>query len=176
MTGPEDAGNPPRYAPERGYPPYAFMPGRNPHPREDPGGHSYGAVEDDPDPVSPADWAECGTYLHGVDLYNAGFLWEAHEAWEALWLASRHDPVQFGFLQGLIQCSAGALKAELGRAEGLRRLAEEGTAKIAAATSSGPVYMGLDAAAFTAAYRAWAATKPDSAEARPRILLEATSR
>ena len=35
----------PRYAPGRAFPPYAFLPGRDPHPRQDPRVHSYGTVE-----------------------------------------------------------------------------------------------------------------------------------
>ena len=31
----------PRYAPDRDLPPYAFLPGRDPHPTRDPKGHSY---------------------------------------------------------------------------------------------------------------------------------------
>lgn len=40
----------------------------------------------------------------GVALFNDGRFWEAHEAWEGIWLAAEGDEKQF--LQGLIQLAA----------------------------------------------------------------------
>ncbi len=40
----------------------------------------------------------------GIDLYNAGHYWNAHEAWEQVWLDS--DRELRGFYQGLIQITA----------------------------------------------------------------------
>ena len=45
----------------------------------------------------------------GLDLFNAGRFWEAHEAWEAAWLVEDGDVRQM--LQGLIQVAAGYFKA-----------------------------------------------------------------
>ena len=46
--------------------------------------------------------------LRGVDLFNSGHYWEAHEVWEAEWTPDRkgHDS---GFYKGLIQIAAGCL-------------------------------------------------------------------
>jgi predicted metal-dependent hydrolase len=44
----------------------------------------------------------------GVDLFNAGRYWEAHEAWEQAWIPDRHGPDR-GFYKGLIQAAAGCL-------------------------------------------------------------------
>jgi uncharacterized protein len=44
----------------------------------------------------------------GVDLFNAGLYWEAHEAWEQAWIPDRHGPDR-GFYKGLIQVAAGCL-------------------------------------------------------------------
>ncbi|MDQ6636974.1 MAG: DUF309 domain-containing protein [Candidatus Dormibacteraeota bacterium] len=44
----------------------------------------------------------------GVELFNAGRFWEAHEAWEEGWLPDRHGPER-GFYKGLIQIAAGCL-------------------------------------------------------------------
>lgn len=44
----------------------------------------------------------------GVELFNAGRFWEAHEAWEEGWLPDRHGPDR-GFYKGLIQIAAGCL-------------------------------------------------------------------
>ena len=44
----------------------------------------------------------------GVQLFNRGEFWEAHEAWEAEWTPDRHGP-DSGFYKGLIQVAAGCL-------------------------------------------------------------------
>jgi hypothetical protein len=44
----------------------------------------------------------------GVDLFNHGLYWEAHEAWEDAWTPDRHGPDR-GFYKGLIQVAAGCL-------------------------------------------------------------------
>ena len=161
-----------RYCPGRAFPPYAFLPGRDPHPTRDPEGHSYGREEPPPPALPPASWRESEDYLFGVDLYNHGFLWEAHEAWEGLWHASKRDALQAQFLQGLIQCAAACLKIPMEQPAGLERLAELGSAKLeqVASDSSGR-YMGLDALAFARDVRRFAASRPGSIEGRPRIEL-----
>jgi predicted metal-dependent hydrolase len=45
----------------------------------------------------------------GADLFNRGLHWEAHEAWEELWLALDDEPKLF--MQGLIQVAAAGHKA-----------------------------------------------------------------
>jgi predicted metal-dependent hydrolase len=44
----------------------------------------------------------------GVELFNRGLYWEAHEAWEEAWTPDRHGPDR-GFYKGLIQVAAGCL-------------------------------------------------------------------
>lgn len=162
-----------RYAPNRAFPSYAYLPGRDPHPTRDPRGHSHDpTTAPEPAYLPPASWRSNGEYLYGVDLYNHGFLWEAHEAWESLWHLSKQDPDQAGFLQGLIQCSAASLKIPMQQPNGLSKLAEIGTARLEEiARRAGPRYMGLDVPAFVREFRAFASSSPASAEARPRIVL-----
>ena len=164
----------PRYAPDRDLPPYAFLPGRDPHPNRDPEGHSYDSAPESPVAyVAPADWRENGEYLFGVDLYNHGFLWEAHEAWEGSWIATKADEVQAEHLQGLIQCAAAALKVSMEQPRGLAKLALIGTARLEQViTTAGALYMGLDLEEFVEDFRAFAASEPESAEDRPRIELQ----
>lgn len=59
-------------------------------------------------------------FAEGVDHFNAGRFWEAHESWETLWLVSATE--MRPFLQGLIQLAAAYL--HLGRANysGAKRL------------------------------------------------------
>src|SRR5262249_54457186 len=116
-----------RYAPNRAFPSHAYLPGRDPHPRHDP---QRAASPANLAYLPPASWRENDEYLFGVDLYNHGFLWEAHEAWEVLWHLSKSDPLQSGFLQGLIQCSAASLKIPMEQPNGLAKLAEIGTARL----------------------------------------------
>ncbi|MEE8468974.1 MAG: DUF309 domain-containing protein [Planctomycetota bacterium] len=164
---------PPRYAPDRDLPPYAFLPGRDPHPTRDPQGHSYARTAEPPVTYATAeDWRANGEYLFGVDLYNHGFLWEAHEAWEGTWIASKADAVQAEHLQGLIQCAAAALKVRMQQPRGLAQLTLLGTGRLEQVlTTAGARYMGLDLAEFVEDFRAFAASEPKSAEGRPRIEL-----
>ena len=46
--------------------------------------------------------------LRGVELFNSGQYWEAHEVWEAEWTPDRRGP-DSGFYKGLIQIAAGCL-------------------------------------------------------------------
>lgn len=103
------------------------MPGRFPHPSAHPEGHSYrapGEAEPVVEFVSPERWRTCADYLFGCDLYNHGYWWEAHEAWEGLWHVVPKPSVQRSFLQGLIQVTAAQMQVHLGKAEGVRRLRE----------------------------------------------------
>jgi len=79
-------------------------------------------------------------FLFGIDLYHAGYLWEAHEQWESTWRAST-DPVQREFLQGLVQIAASLLKARMGNAQGAAKLA--GKARAHLARVEGEHFMGL---------------------------------
>ncbi len=161
-----------RYCPDRAFPPYAFVPGRNPHPTRDPEGHSYGSSADPPPPVVADDWRENADYLYGVDLYNHGFLWEAHEAWEGLWHQAKQDELQALFLQGLIQCAAACLKIPMQQPAGLEKLAGLATAKLErVARAHESSYMGLDVLDFAAEMRRFAASAPSSIEGRPKIRL-----
>lgn len=45
----------------------------------------------------------------GAELFNQGLYWEAHEAWEELWLELEDEPKIF--VQGLIQAAAAGHKA-----------------------------------------------------------------
>jgi uncharacterized protein len=46
--------------------------------------------------------------LRGIELFNSGLYWEAHEIWEAEWTPDRKGP-DSGFYKGLIQVAAGCL-------------------------------------------------------------------
>jgi hypothetical protein len=161
-----------RHAPDRPFPRYAYLPGRDPHPVRHPDGHSYGADEERGVWLDPERWRENELYLWGVDLYNHGYLWEAHEAWETQWHAAKHDLDQADVLQGLIQCAAACLKIPMEQPRGLEKLGAAGTARLErVARARGGRYMGLDLAAFVQAFRAFAAHAPDDVGDRPLLEL-----
>ena len=116
----EASGPVPRVVPDEPFPPYAFVPGRFPHPTADPAGHSYGVEPPVPDEVEPAQWRECRLYLHSIDLFNAGFYWESHVAWESLWIACGRKGMVADFLKGLIHLAAAGVKALEGKPEGVK--------------------------------------------------------
>ena len=92
------------------YPAYAFVPGFGPHPTRDPEGHSFGKVEPRALPLDFDKWDECDTYLRGIDLFNAGYYWEAHEAWENVWNALGREGLEALLLKGLIKLAAVGIK------------------------------------------------------------------
>lgn len=44
----------------------------------------------------------------GIELFNSGRYWDAHEAWERAWMPDRKG-ADSGFYKGLIQVAAGCL-------------------------------------------------------------------
>ena len=139
---------PPRYTREP-FPAYRYLPFRsdNPHPRRDPAGHSYGKKEEYLPDFKEEDWQDCHPYLYGVDLFNYGYWWEAHEAWEAVWLAAGQDTPVGHFIQGLIQLAAAQLKRFCDEARGARLLTESGIAKLSIARGT---CLGIEVAALIA--------------------------
>ena len=109
----------PRLVPDEPFPPYSFVPGRFPHPVSDPAGHSFGVVVPPAPPLDADRWAENWRYLYALDLFNAGYYWEAHEAWEALWHACGRGGRTADFLKGLIKLAAAGVKVREGRREGV---------------------------------------------------------
>jgi hypothetical protein len=109
-----------RLVPGEPLPPYAFVPGRFPHTTSDPAGHSYGKAEAVSPKVDPEGWQESRAYLYGTDLFNGGYYWECHVAWESLWIACGRKGIVADFLKGLIKLAAAGVKALEGRPEGVK--------------------------------------------------------
>lgn len=161
----------PRYAPGRPLPPYRYLPGTDPHPITDPRGHSFGHRAERPEVPPPDRWADCPEYLWAVDLHNAGYWWEAHEAWEGLWQTLDKTGEQAIFIQGLIQVSAALLKARMGSAEGMRILVGTALAKLRPVAARG-TYMGIDLQTFLPRVEALKDLTPPLPDERiPRIRL-----
>jgi predicted metal-dependent hydrolase len=108
-----------RLVPEVPFPPYTFVPDRTPHPIRDPAGHLFGKPAESPPPVDPERWGENRAYLRGVDLFNNGYYWEAHEVWEGLWRAAGRAGRTADFLKGLIKLAAAGVKVRQGQPRGV---------------------------------------------------------
>ena len=140
-----------RFLPGEPFPAYAYTPGRDPHPVRDPRGHSFGAHPATPPPPDPDRWCESRDYLRGIDLFNAGYYWEAHESWEGLWNACGREGVMARLLQGLIALAAAGVKLRQGTPEGARAHARRAL-DLLGSVGAGPArYMGLDMAVLSEA-------------------------
>lgn len=130
----------PRYS-DRPMPSYRHVPGETPHPTRDPDGHSFGR-ELAPVSIDEASWANNDLYLYAIDLFNAGYYWECHEALEALWHGVGRQSAVGRCVQGVIQAAAALLKAITAKPKPARTLAAAAAAKL---RSGDAVVLGIDA-------------------------------
>jgi predicted metal-dependent hydrolase len=104
---------PERLVPDISLPGYAYVPGGpHPHPGRPAGGGAIATVD-------PDQWHSCRQYLYGLDLFNHGYYWEAHEAWEELWHTAGRRGVTASFLKGLIKLAAAGVKVREGKPQGV---------------------------------------------------------
>ena len=137
------------------FPPYRFVPGLHPHPTNSPEGHSFEEEGDEVDKWNSDLWSDNQNYLYGIDLYNYHFYWEAHEAWEGLWIASVRNSSEHMFLQGLIKLGAALLKIRMANLEiqdlvGARNLAKSGMSLLSKVQPT--KFMGLDIPKYLESY------------------------
>ncbi len=154
----------PRYT-QIPFPAYRFIPGENPHPIDDPQGHSYKKYIEIPGPLKNQNWQTNERYLFGVDLYNYAFCWEAHEAFESLWQITPAQHPLRDFLQGLIKICAAFLKWHSRKIRGVKILYTQGYEHLRSVMVLYPVYMGLNLEEYLEnlkAHFAWLNDKPVS--------------
>jgi len=154
---------PGRLLPDRPLPPYSYVSRRFPHPTRDPDGHSYGIPEPEVEVAVESRWPECEPYLWGIDLFNHGYYWEAHEQWEAVWHAAGRSGTRADFCKALIALAAAGVKAREGRSRGVRHHA--GRARklldsVRTQTGDGDRFMGLSLEALTE-WAEWLEASPD---------------
>jgi predicted metal-dependent hydrolase len=174
----ETAGEAPRDHTDRLWPAYAFVPGRGlPHPVADPAGHLYGQ-ELATEPIDPARWRDCRAYLRGVDLFNRGYYWEAHEAWEGVWRCYDRAQIPALFLQGLIKLAAAGVKVREGVPIGVASLAAGAAShfrEVRDRVANEDVYCGLSLTELDAAARQieqTASAFPSDKDRGPRVVFD----
>jgi len=164
--------SPPRYCPARELPPYSYVPGQSPHPMSDPRGHSFGRHEPPAAALDNATWRQNDTWLFAIDLFNHGYYWEAHEAWEALWHAAGRKGPTADFLKGLIKLAAAGVKAREGRSAGVRRHALRAAELLTAAPSA--TCFGIDVAGVMTAAKTIAGRADEPVQTKRRLPIRLT--
>jgi hypothetical protein len=94
------------------FPPYAFVPGRFPHPEKE-GGYMKGTPQCSP--IQNGQESEHLDFLYALDLLNHGYFWESHVWFEAIWNAHGRVGVSADILKALIMIGAAGVKARLGQ-------------------------------------------------------------
>lgn len=125
--------------PAHDLPPYAYLPGRDPHPTRHPQGHAYAAAKPEGDARA--------ALRRGLVLFDHGYYWEAHEAWEAPYHEAARDGSARMLFKGLIALAAAGLKVRQGLPDQATRFAGR-AARIFTdlAARGGPRYLGLELA------------------------------
>ena len=100
-------------------------------------------------------------FHYGVDLFNARFYWEAHEAWERVWRMAPDQP-EYWATKGLIQVTASLLTLYMVRTDAARTLAERGASLLERAACRRPRIRGVELESV--------ADEARQRVARPRVL------
>jgi predicted metal-dependent hydrolase len=98
-------------------PKIAYIPGQT----ERPSSKSYKLHDRKAIPITDCRGDKNIHLLYGIDLFNAGFYWEAHEAWEDLWRVETNREFR-DVIQGLIQITGGAVKVIQENSNGVTKL------------------------------------------------------
>lgn len=82
-------------------------------------------------------------FKEGVSFFNRGLFFEAHEAWEEIWLKDKKSE-EGKMLQGLIQWAAARLKREKGQLKPALSLAQSAVAKLEDVDRKTALALGFD--------------------------------
>lgn len=116
--------------------------------------------------ISPPHWE---LYQRGIDLFNRGEFFEAHEVWEELWHLSAGR--QFDFIQGLIQAAVALVHYQRENPRGMQSLQRSFHKKLDGMPER---FMGLDVRQFLAEMDAFLnpVTKLDPLPGRGEVRME----
>jgi predicted metal-dependent hydrolase len=114
-----------------------------------------------PEPPQPDDSStravrDGHAFRRGIEQFNSGRFFEAHETWEEVWLRSPEP--EKTFLQGIIQIAAAFHHYSRGNLSGARSLLQAGLGRLARFPDT---YRGIALDALRAAARAWVAALDD---------------
>lgn len=115
-------------------PPHAHIPGRNCR-------HDEGRWDDVRATAQPGMSAEAlaasPAFTAGMDFFENGFFWEAHEVWEAVWMACPPNSAEHRFVQALIQLANAELKLAMEKPKAAMRLCGIAAAHLSEAARGG---------------------------------------
>jgi uncharacterized protein len=102
-------------------------------------------------------------FRHGIDLFNRGAFFEAHETWEEIWRSTAPEPRTL--FQGLIQVAAAMHQfRDLHRRDGPRNTLAKARGHL---EDYAPVACGLDVAALLATVKRWQEWLKEESGERP---------
>lgn len=123
-----------RSGPELVLPPVPYLPGRTPRPPE----HLFEPLKRELSPALTArDLASSIAFRCGLEAFFAGYYWEAHELWEAVWMCLPPASAERHFVRGLIQLANAGLKRRMRRPAAARRILALADAAFSEAAPSG---------------------------------------
>ena len=91
-------------------------------------------------------------FRRGIEQFNTGRFFDAHETWEEVWLRSPEP--EKTFLQGIIQIAAAFHHYSRGNLRGARSLLQAGLGRLARFPD---IHRGIALGSLRAAVQAWAA-------------------
>ena len=101
------------------FPRHAYLPGQTPRHDE----AAFDAVKAEAPAVTRSEESGANvTWRHGLDLFAAGYFWEAHEVLEPVWMNAAPNSAERHVVQGEIQLANAALKLKMGRPKAAERL------------------------------------------------------
>jgi hypothetical protein len=124
-------------------PTHAYVPGDSPRHAED----AFDGLKQVDDPL-----ATCIAWRAGLRFFKAGYFWEAHEVWEAVWMATVANSAEKCVVQGMIQLANAGLKRRMARPKAALRLDALAESLLAEGVArGGATVMGLSPEDLTAA-------------------------
>lgn len=102
-------------------PPHAHIPGQTPrHPEG-----TFDAICETARPEQPLGAVFASdAWRAGCQYFRTGYFWEAHEVWEAVWMALPDPSAERRLVQGMIQLANAALKQKMQRPRAVQRLCD----------------------------------------------------
>ena len=124
-----------RYFSEKAFPNYRHVPGKTPHPVDDPSGHSYKLVIPKTDKISNENWSSNSVYLYAI-----------HEYLEALWKELDSESKEKLLIQAIIQSAAALIKWNQKNYRGMKKLFTKSLIKVNILLNeeNSPTLLGID--------------------------------